>query len=290
MKRKVKIMLDSTADIPQEWIKRFDITTIPLHLTWPDGTQEDDDSREFQVISDFWRRLESSDKLPKSSQPSPGEIRSFYEKAFNDGFEEILVLCISTNMSGTYNTAKLVAEEFSKPIYVVDTKKASAINPLMAKRAHELIDEGKNVEEIGKILEKEISEGKYHAVFYVSKFDFLVKGGRVSKFQGFVGNLLSINVGLYIEHESGSMIPFKKVRGEKKAQTMLLNKILEEVPEGSTVDVILVHADNEKGINALKKPLEDTYNIREMATSVMGKVISTHVGPGTAGFGLYWVK
>ncbi|HHF08942.1 MAG TPA: DegV family protein [Kosmotoga arenicorallina] len=287
---RTKIMLDSTADIPRDWIEKLDITTIPLHLTWPNGTQEDDDSRDLSVIKDFWRRLEISEKLPTTSQPSPGEIRSLYEKAFEDGYEEILVLCISTGISGTYNTAKMVAEEFDKPIYVVDTKKASAINSLVAKRARELISEGKNAEESGKILEREIAEGRYHAVFYVSKFDFLVKGGRVSKFQGFVGNLLSINVGLYIKHESGALIPFKKVRGEKKAQTMLLNKILEEVPKGSTVDVILVHADNENGINALKKLLEDTYVIRKMTTSIMGKIISTHVGPGTAGFGLYWVK
>ena len=150
---RTKIMLDSTADIPRDWIEKLDITTIPLHLTWPNGTQEDDDSRDLSVIKDFWRRLEISEKLPTTSQPSPGEIRSLYEKAFEDGYEEILVLCISTGISGTYNTAKMVAEEFDKPIYVVDTKKASAINSLVAKRARELISEGKNAEESGKKFE-----------------------------------------------------------------------------------------------------------------------------------------
>ncbi|AKI97446.1 DegV family protein [Kosmotoga pacifica] len=287
---KTKILLDSTSDIPHDWLDKLDVTLIPLHLTWPDGVQEDDDSRDISDIKDFWNRLEKSDKLPTSSQPSPGEIRNFYEKALKEGYEEILVLCISTNMSGTYNTAKLVAEEFDIPIYVVDTKNASSINALAAKRARELLNEGKSVEEVGKIIEKEIAEEKFQAIFYVSRFDYLVKGGRVSKFQGFVGNLLSINVGLYIEHNTGAMIPFKKVRGEKKARTMLINKALEEVPEGSTVDIILVHADNEDSLASLRKLLEATYNVREITTSFMGKVISTHVGPGTAGFALYKVK
>lgn len=87
------------------------------------------------------------------------------------------------------------------------------------------------------------------------------------------------------------MIPFKKVRGSKKAQKTLIEKIIEEVPEGSSVDVILVHADNEEGIGPLEEALKKIYNVRSpIDVSYMGKVISTHVGPGTAGFGLYWRK
>lgn len=289
--KKVKILLDSTGDIPKEWLEKYDVSIVPLHITWPNGDKEDDDTRELKDLKEYWKKLRETDKLPVSSQPSPAEFLEIYQEAKNRGYDEILVLCISTAMSGTFNSATLASREIDIPIRVVDTKKASGVNALVAMRARELLNEGKNVEEVGKLLENEIASGRFHAVFYVSNFDYLVKGGRVSKFQGFVGNLLSINVGIYIDHKTGEMIPFKKVRGSKKAQKTLIEKIIEEVPEGSSVDVILVHADNEEGIRPLEEALKKIYNVRSpIDVSYMGKVISTHVGPGTAGFGLYWRK
>lgn len=290
MDKKVKILIDSTSDVPADWLKKGDLELVPLHINWANGVTEDDNERNEESLKKYWQKLVSSEELPKSSQPSPAMFLEKYKKAIDEGYDEIVVFCLSTAMSGTYNSAFMVTKEVDIPVHVVNTRMASAVIPLIARRFKELINNGKSTEKAIKEIEKEIDTGKYKAIFYVSNFDFLIKGGRVSKFQGFVGNLLNINVGLYINEKTGEMVPFKKVRGEKKAQKSLVNKALESVPKGSTVDIMLVHADNKDGIEKLKEHLTNNYNIEFIEETFMGKVISTHVGPGTAGFALYWRK
>jgi DegV family protein with EDD domain len=284
---RVKLVLDSTADVPEEWLSKYDIAMIPLHITWPDGKTEDD-TRERDSVVAYWRTLEKASEFPKSSQPSPAEFSTLYRSIKREGYDEIVVLTLSSAMSGTYNSALIAARDSSIPVHVIDTKKASAAATLVAKRAREFLDSGMTTQKMKDLLYKEIAEGKVHAIFYVSNFDFLVKGGRVSKFQGFVGGLLNINVCLYITHDSGDMIPFKRIRGEKKAQRVVIDKISMEVPAGSEVDIMMVHAENKEGIDILAEQLREYYDIATFDETLMGKVISTHVGPGTAGFALYW--
>ncbi len=284
---RVKLVLDSTADVPEEWLNKYDIAMIPLHITWPDGKTEDD-TRERESVVNYWRTLEEAKEFPKSSQPSPAEFGELYKSIKSEGYDEIVVLALSTAMSGTYNSALIAARDKNIPVHVIDTRKASAATTLIAKRARELLDLGMSTEEMKKSVSDEIVEGKVHAIFYVSNFDFLVKGGRVSKFQGLVGGLLNINVCIYITHDTGEMIPFKRIRGERKAQRTIIDKISMEIPAGSEVDVMMVHAENKEGIDALAEKLKDYYDIAAFDETMMGKVISTHVGPGTAGFGLYW--
>lgn len=106
----------------------------------------------------------------------------------------------------------------------------------------------------------------------------------MSKFQGFVGNLLKIRVCLHIEN--GELIPYRKVRGDKKAIEALIEKLREDTPEGSKLRVIGVHADNETGVVELLNTLRKSYEVVDEIISPMGKVITTHVGPGTVGFGI----
>ncbi|MFN3283520.1 MAG: DegV family protein, partial [Pseudothermotoga sp.] len=157
--------------------------------------------------------------------------------------------------------------------------------PLPARRARELEKEGLSAQKIVQLLEQDIKSGRYKAIFYVSNFDFLVKGGRVSRMQGFFGSLLNIHVGLWIDPE-GKLVPFEKARGTKRAQEMLINKALNLVPKGSKVRLLMVDADARESTSVLLEMLKQHYEVLDVDFTEMGKVITTHVGPGTAGFGL----
>lgn len=285
---KMKIILDSTCDIPKEWIKKLDVAIAPLHIVWPSGNQEDD-SRDLTQIQDFYKRVSSAKELPKSSQPSVGEFVSLYKEIEKSGYEEILVICISTKLSGTYDSALSAAQQVEIPVFVLDSKLASAAMPLPARRARELEKEGLNAQRIMQVLEEDVKSGKYKAIFYVSNFDFLVKGGRVSRMQGFFGSLLNIHVGLWIDPE-GKLMPFEKARGTKRAQEMLINKALSLVPEKSKIRLLMVDADARESTKVLLEMLKEHYQILDVEFTEMGKVITTHVGPGTAGFGLEVVE
>lgn len=282
--KKIKIVLDSTSDVPRGWIEKFDLAVIPLHVTWPDGSQEDD-TRDLKEIQDFYERISKAKDLPKSSQPSVGEFLDLYRKLKNEGYEEIIVMTISTALSGTYDSALQAAKQFDLPVQVIDTKLASAAMPLPARRARELEKEGKTTEEIVKIIEDDLKKGRYKAIFYVSNFDFLVKGGRVTKLQGFFGTLLNIHVGVFI-NEEGKLIPFEKARGQKRAQEMLIKKALSMVPAGKKVRLLMVDANERESAKTLLEMLKQHYEVLDAEFTEMGKVITTHVGPGTAGFGM----
>ncbi|PLV55665.1 DegV family protein [Thermotoga sp. SG1] len=280
---KVKILVDSTADIPFSWMEKYDMDSIPLYVVWDDGTSEPDE-RTPEEIENFYRRIKEAGSVPKTSQPSVEDFKKKYLKYREEGYDAVLVLTISSKLSGTYNSAVLAAREVDIPVHVVDTRLASGAIPLPARVAREMLEKGTSVEEVLKKLDERLKNGDFKAIFYVSDFNYLVKGGRVSKFQGFVGNLLKIRVCLHIEN--GELIPYRKVRGDRKAVEALIEKLSEDTPEGSKLRVIGVHADNKAGVMELLNTLRKKYEVVDEIISPMGKVITTHVGPGTVGFGI----
>jgi len=280
---KVKILVDSTADVPFSWMEKYDMDSIPLYVVWEDGRSEPDE-RKPEEIMNFYKRIREAGSVPKTSQPSVEDFKKRYLKYKEEGYDAVLVLTLSSKLSGTYNSAVLASKEVDIPVYVVDTLLASGAIPLPARVAREMLENGATIEEVLKKLDERMKNKDFKAIFYVSDFDYLVKGGRVSKFQGFVGNLLKIRVCLHIEN--GELIPYRKVRGDKKAIEALIEKLREDTPEGSKLRVIGVHADNETGVVELLNTLRKSYEVVDEIISPMGKVITTHVGPGTVGFGI----
>lgn len=280
---KVKILVDSTADIPFSWMEKYDIDSIPLYVVWEDGKSEPDE-RKPEEIMNFYKKIREAGSVPKTSQPSVEDFKKRYLKYKEEGYDTVLVFTISSKLSGTYNSAVLASREVDIPVYVVDTLLASGAIPLPARVAREMLENGATIEEVLKKLDERMKNKDFKAIFYVSDFDYLVKGGRVSKLQGFVGNLLKIRVCLHIEN--GELIPYRKVRGDKKAIEALIEKLREDTPEGSKLRVIGVHADNETGVVELLNTLRKSYEVVDEIISPMGKVITTHVGPGTVGFGI----
>lgn len=278
---KIKIIADSTADIPKVLAEKYKISIAPLKIVWPDG-REENDTWDPEEIENFYKRISEAEALPKTSQPSPADFEKLYDEAVKEGYEKIIVLCISSKLSGTYNSAFLASKNFDIPIHVVDTKLASAALGLITIKAAELLEKGLNYDEITKIIDEDVEKRRFYAAFYVSNFDFLVKGGRVSKIQGFIGGMLKLKIGLIIDEEGG-LIPFGKARGSKKALEMLKSKINELIPKGSKLRLMPVSAAASKEAEEIVQKLSEDYSVTIMPTALMGKVITTHVGPGTAG-------
>lgn len=281
---KIKIITDSTADLPENLAEEYEIGFIPLKVVWPDGKVEDD-SWVPREIEDFYERISKTQKLPKTSQPSPADFEKLFKDYIDKSYEEIIVLCISTALSGTYNSALIAAKSFDIPIHVIDTKVASSAAGLLALKAARLTKKGLASKEIVKIISEDIKKRNFHAAFYVSNFDFLVKGGRVSKLQGFLGGMLRLKVGIFI-NENGELVPFNKVRGTKRAIEMISSKIGNLIPKGSKLRVMPVSAAAPKEAENIAAKLSEKYEIEILQTAMMGKVITTHVGPGTAGVGI----
>lgn len=281
---RIKILVDSTSDIRPDWLEKYDADVVPLKVIWTDGASEDDE-RDPQALMSFYERLKNSPEIPKTSQPTVFEFLQRYRNAEQAGYEGVVVITLSSKMSGTLNAATTAAKESGIPVEVFDTKLASSVNSLVVRRARELADTGMTPKEIVKKLEVERKSKAFQALFYVSDFKFLVKGGRVSKFQGFIGTVFKIKVGLWIDY-NGEMVPFDKARGRSRAYDLLIGRVGKEIPFGTRVRLAMIHSDAENEAKELLEKLKEKYDVVEASFHMTGKVITTHVGPGMCGFGI----
>ena len=283
--KKIKLIVDSTADLPEHFLEKYDIDVVPLYIIWPDGSQEKDTWLDEEKMK-FYQRLMESEEVPDTSQPTVPDFVAKYKELMEKGYDEILVLTISTQMSGTFNSATLAAKEVEIPVYIFDTLRASSIVALMARTARLLANQGKDSQEIMKIMKERFDSNDYQAVFYVSNFEYLVKGGRINKFQGFLGSMLRMKVGIYIKQD-GTMEPFGKARGVNKAVNLLLSKLDEAgFKEGEKVNYLSITAGAREEAEIVTKAIKEKYDVVFMDKALTGKVITKHVAPGMVGIAL----
>ena len=283
--KRIKIIVDSTADLPESFLEKYDIDVVPLYVIWPDGTQEKDTWLDEEKRK-FYQRLLDTPEIPDTSQPTVPDFIEKYKEIMEKGYDEILVITISTQMSGTFNSATLAAKEVEIPVYVFDTLRASSIVALMARTARLLANQGKDSQEIIKIMKERFENNDYQAVFYVSNFDYLVKGGRINKFQGFLGSMLKMKVGVYIKQD-GTMEPFGKARGLNKAIKMLLSKLSEQgFKDGEKVNFISITAGADDEAEMVANAVKEKFDVVFFDRALTSKVITKHVAPGMVGIGL----
>ena len=269
----IKIITDSTADFCEEI--RSQVTVVPLTLKFGDKEYLDgvDISKE-----EFFKKLETTDIMPTTSQPSPHAFKEKYEELLKNG-DDIIVITISSKLSGTYNSAIIAAEKLQDKVFVIDSKQGSIGEGVLIELALALIKEGRNVREICEIL-KQQSE-KIRIVALLNTLDYLVKGGRLNKGAGLIGKALNLKVILKIQ--DGEISPMGKARGFSNAKKSL-NELIEK--EGN-IDFEKPYLIGYSGSSStdVEKYLCESYDIwqeRHDKSRIVqiGSVVGTHSGPG----------
>ena len=275
--KKVKIIADSTCDLPKELVKSLDIHMIPLQVTINNNTYLDGINIDIET---FFEEMDKTDEMPKTSQIPPAKFESIYKEYIDQGYE-IISLHLSSKMSGTYQSA-LIAKDMvgSDNIHVVDSQNVTCGLGILVLKACKLRDEGKDAKEILSIINDTISRVKSTLNF--QSLDNLVKGGRLSKTTAFVGGLLGIKLNLAVEN--GEMVVRDKVRGSKKALKYLID-YLEQCGISEEVTPIVLNAaadeENRSVLNGIIDYLKE-HNI-EFIESDVGCVVGTHSGKNACG-------
>ncbi|WP_040948605.1 DegV family protein, partial [Gorillibacterium massiliense] len=209
----VRIVTDSTSDIPEEIRKRLNIELIPLKVHV--GNKTFTDSVTIQP-DDFYTLLAESKVMPKTSQPSPVDFVDIYRKLNKEPGTAIISIHLSSAMSGTYQSAVLAKSmlEEEADITIIDSKSASYGIGIRVVKAAEAAMAGKSKEEILDMLDK--LDGKFSIFFLVDTLEYLQKGGRIGKASAALGSLLNIKPILSI-NQAGEVCSVDKVRGHKKA-------------------------------------------------------------------------
>ncbi|GAE93608.1 DegV family protein [Gracilibacillus boraciitolerans JCM 21714] len=215
----VKILADSACDLSAEDLKKYGIEMLPLTVQLDGKDYQDGVSISSKQVYDAMREGKSP---PKTAQVSPHLFKEAFEKHAKAG-NQVLYLAFSSELSGTYQGAKLMEQEVKEAypdfkLHVLDTKCASLGYGLVVIRAAELAQTGAGMDEILEV-SKHFYEHMEH-IFTVDDLEYLYRGGRVSKTAAFVGTLLKIKPLLHME--DGKLIPLEKIRGSKKVYKRMI--------------------------------------------------------------------
>lgn len=277
-----KVVTDSNADLPEEYVKEHKIGIMPL--SYSIGGKEYGKNAELDW-HEFYRLMREEHALPSTSQVNPSEAKEFFEEYIAEGATEILALAFSSALSGTYQSIHLAAEEVMEDhpevkIIVIDSLGASLGEGLYVNKAVTLRSEGKSMDETAAYLEEH--KQNFVHVFTVDDLYHLYRGGRVSKTTAVVGTLINVKPILHVD-ENGKLTAIGKVRGRKKSLHTLVD-IMEEktkgyVPENTVV--YISHGDALEDAKIVKEEVKKRFGIEQFVINRVGPSIGAHSGPGT---------
>jgi len=276
MSRTVGIVVDSIAGLSKEFVKKNNISVVPLNVMIGQKEYVDGEFDHDLVIQALHQRIQI-----KTSQPAPELFMQAYENQLLS-YKEVICITISKNLSGTYNSANLAKTILDhNHIHIVDSE--TNINGIayLVEKVLEFLDEGHNAEEALAYLEKEKDKGSL--IFTVDNLQTLVQNGRLSKVQAFIGNMLKIKP--ILRFEKGVLEVEHKARSFANVLIYLVNETKKLLEHGKVV-VRIAYVDT----TTYAKELEHLiYQLGEdvsvSITGVISPVISAHVGLG--GLGVY---
>ena len=278
--KKIAVVTDSTAYMPDALIKKHNIHIIPAKIHWDDSTLIDGVDI---TPAQFYERLDRSATIPSTSQPSAGD----FLKLFNDlstKYDEIIALLVSSGISGTINSAEVALNTFTnKPVVIIDTHSASGGLGMIVVEAAKAVSEGKSLKEIKQIAEDIVK--KLKVFFVVDTLKYLHKGGRIGGASRYLGSALDIKPILYLD-DSGKIEALEKVRTKKKATSRLV-ELAAEYANGKPVNVSVLHANVLEEITYLRDQLLEQLDCNQIDIYELSPAIGVHVGPGTIGIAIY---
>ncbi|WP_144547289.1 DegV family protein [Bacillus sp. X1(2014)] len=270
---KIKIVTDSTMDMPLDMAEKLGIVVVPLSVTINGESYLD---RVELDPAEYIEMMKKSEELPKSSQPSTGTFLEVYDRLGDEGYE-VLSIHMTGKMSGTVRSAESAAQMTKTKVTVVDSLFISLALQFQVKEAAEMAKQGKSIEEILTRLDKIRENTKLYIM--VDTLENMVKGGRIGKGKAFIGSLLNIKP--IASLEGAEYNPVAKVRSHSQVVKYLAKQIAEDVKGKTILGAGIVHAEAIQLSSKLKEAIIELTGYRDISIDYTGPTISTHTGPGT---------
>ncbi len=272
---KIAIVADSTCDLTEEIIEKYRIKILPLKVIYSDGEYKD---RIDITPEEIYERFH--EEIPTTSLPSPEDAIKLFNGLQEEGYTHIIVVTISSAISGTMNMIRNVANSFENMTFeLIDSKSLTMGSgfPVLegAKELEKTQDFEKTVEKIKEVIKKT-------DVYYVVKtLDYLKKGGRIGKVEGTIGELLNIKPIISI-NEDGVYYTYRKIRGRNKSIEELY-EIIKERAMDKKVNVAIAHGNAYEESQALLSKVKELPNVKETVFTQISPVLVVHTGPGLIG-------
>lgn len=271
------ITVNSTVDLPKEWLEERNVPVMALKYTIDGETYEDMNGLSYK---EFFQKLRDG-KMAVTTQVNPEEAKEKFESILKAG-KDILHLGFSSGLSGTYNSMRIAAEELAEEyperrIIVIDTLCACLGEGLLLYYALKRKEEGMTIDELAQWVE----ENKLHVCHNVTVDDLnhLQRGGRVSKTAAILGTMVQIKPIIHMDNQ-GCLQVIGKERGRKKSIHKLVDMAMKQY-EGYENDLVMItHGDCLEDAEYLAGLVRERMGIQEILINNIGTVIGSHTGPG----------
>ncbi|WP_066501951.1 DegV family protein [Abyssisolibacter fermentans] len=277
----IKIMADSTCDLPKDIIDKYNISIAPLIVNINGRSYRD---KVDITANEFYEMFASLEKNPTTSMPSPDEYLKIINKAVEEGYTEILCICMSSGTSGAYQSAVIAKDYYFEEypdsnvkIHVVDSKSMSHGSGWLILKSARMRENGATFEELVEFNEKYKKNIKHF--LSIDDLSHLIRSGRLSNASAFIGKLLKLRPIMTMKHGKGSIVA--KERGEKKVLKHYISEFIDRNDWYLTDFIIIGYTSAIEVANRLKdKILDETKFDGDIYIMQMGVAVGTHVGLG----------
>ncbi|MFC4355218.1 DegV family protein [Chryseomicrobium palamuruense] len=285
----MKLMADSTCDLSQEIVEQYDISIIPLTVTI-DGKDYKD--REDLRTDEFFKRIETSKEPASTGAPSPSLYQHYFKEAVDAGYKEILVICMSSGTSASYQSGELGKQQFldenpdtDVEIHVVDSKCMSHGSGWLVFKSAQMIEKGALFEEVVNYVEAYKLKVKHY--LSVDDLNHLIRSGRISGASAIIGKLLNIKPIMTMKQGKGAVVA--KERGRNRVLKYYVEQFNKRNDITQTNFVIIGYTTDIQVAEDLKTKIQhETPFEGDIFLMQMGVAVATHVGPG--GLSMFYME
>ena len=274
---KIAIVTDSNSGITQTQAKELGITVMPMPFFINNETYYEDVDL---TQEEFYRKL-SEDETISTSMPLVGNVTDTWDELLQE-FDEVVCIPMSSGLSGTCETAMMLAQDYDGRVHVVDNQRISVTQRQSVLDARELAAKGYTAAQIKEILEREKLESSIYIM--VDTLYYLKKGGRITPAAAALGTLLKLKPVLQIQGEK--LDSFAKARTVKQAKKMMIDAMRNDFdhrfndPEGKNIYLEMAYTHNLEDAEAFKKEVEAEFPGMEIVLNPLSLSVSCHIGPG----------
>lgn len=270
---KIGVVTDSTSDLPQELVSKYDIEVIPLYVSMDNQNYRDGVDL---TSTQFYQKLKASGSPPTTSQPSPGAFVECYRTMLKKA-DAILSIHLSEALSGTIRSARMAREILPEAnIEIFDSQSTSMGLGGLVIEAARAVNRGMKMDEVLSLVAR--LREKVHFLVTLDTLEFIRRSGRVSALQAFFGSILQIKPLLKLAHGKVELV--ERVRTRREAINRLLNEFKSQLTEETEGIIGVMHTVAEEEAEKLRAIIQETFKNAEIILNQAGPVLGVHVGPG----------
>lgn len=275
---KIKLIVDSTHDLPQQYLDDHGIVQVPLNIVMDGKTYLD---QEEMTSEEYLKQLVTLKDIPKTSQPPTGKFAEIYEKYIDEGYE-ILSLHMTRRLSGTIGSAQTAAGMVNGKVTVVDSGFIAQSYGFIIQNVAELIIKHKSMDEIVAAIDTMKHQSRLFLV--ISQLDYLRKGGRISRGKGFIGGLMNLKP--VAEVIDGEIQVIQNARTQNAIVKLLTKEVAKMADDYKYLRIGISQADAMDLLEKIKASIEQ-YTDEKISINTTTPIVSTHTGPGAIGLSVF---